>query len=233
MNFLPKKFPPFPDRFEFDIYATLAPAKAVGGDLYDFFFLDHDHLFVVIGDVSDKGVPAALFMAVTKTLTKGIAEPQLMPSEILARVNKELCQDNETNMFVTMFCGVLELSSGRLVYSNAGHNPPLLLHAGARPEWLDLPKGLVLGGFEEAQYSCKETILAKNTALLLYTDGVTEAADKDLKLFGEERLSALMSDRDYSDAEDLVRTAFSGVRLHANGAEQSDDITIMALIYKG
>jgi phosphoserine phosphatase RsbU/P len=233
MSFLPKRFPPFPERREFDIFALLEPAKHVGGDLYDFFFLDEDHLFISIGDVSDKGVPAALFMAVTKTLVKGIAEQNPDPAEMLARVNGELCQGNASSMFVTLFCGVLDLRSGRLRYSNAGHNPPLVLHRDGSQAWLALPPGLVLGGMEEAVYQSREQVLAPGDGLLLYTDGVTEAMNPEGAFYGDARLSAQVEAGAGAGAEALVAGVLASVRRFSAGAPQSDDITLLALTYKG
>jgi sigma-B regulation protein RsbU (phosphoserine phosphatase) len=233
MNFLPKRFPPFPERREFDIFAVLEPAKQVGGDLYDFFFLDEDHLFFSIGDVSDKGVPAALFMAVTKTLMKGIAEQNRDPAEVLDRVNGELCHGNESSMFVTLFCAVLDLRSGRLCYSNAGHNPPLVLHRDGSQQWLALPPGLVLGGMEEAVYQSRELVMAPGDKLLLYTDGVTEAMNPEGAFYSEARLLAQAQEGVADSAESLVARVMASVRRFSAGAAQSDDITLLALSYKG
>jgi phosphoserine phosphatase RsbU/P len=232
MNFLPKRFPPFPDRQEFDIFATLEPAKQVGGDLYDFFFLDDEHLFFLIGDVSDKGVPAALFMAVTKTLMKGIAEQKLDPSEVLSRVNTELCQGNDSSMFVTLFCAVLNLRTGKLRYSNAGHNPPVLLSLRGRAEWLSLPPGLVLGGIEGSVYQTRELFMKPGESLLLYTDGVTEAMNHQGELYSDARLLAEVRAGQWSRAEALVSAMFDSVRRFSGDAPQSDDITLMALFYR-
>ncbi len=233
MNFLPKRFPPFPERREFDIFAVLEPAKEVGGDLYDFFFLDDDHLFFSIGDVSDKGVPAALFMAVTKTLMKGIAEQRFDLSEVLARVNVELCQGNESSMFVTLFCAVLDLRDGRLCFSNAGHNPPLLLRPDQDGQWLALPPGLVLGGMEEAVYQTRELVLEPGDRLLLYTDGVTEAMNSEKKLFSEAGLLAQTGSEAPGDIRILVTEVLESVHRFSAGAPQSDDITLLALVYNG
>jgi sigma-B regulation protein RsbU (phosphoserine phosphatase) len=233
MSFLPKRFPPFPERHEFDIFAVLEPAKEVGGDLYDFFFLDDTHLFFSIGDVSDKGVPAALFMAVTKTLMKGIAEQRIEPSEVLKRVNGELCQGNDSSMFVTLFCAVLDLRNGRLRYSNAGHNPPLLLRLGHEPQWMALPPGLVLGGMEEAVYQTRELILSPGDRLLLYTDGVTEAMDASATLYAEARLLDQARAAGPGGTEALVTQVLESVRRFSAGAPQSDDITMLALTYRG
>lgn len=133
MSFLPKAFPTLQGRQRFDLFAALEPARDIGGDLYDFFLLDEDHVFITVGDVSDKGIAAALFMAVTKTLLKGIAETGMDPSEILNKTNAELCIDNDSMMFVTVFCGILDLRTGLLKYSNAGHEPPILIRRGKAP----------------------------------------------------------------------------------------------------
>jgi len=233
MSFLPKLFPPFPDKHEFEIFASLEPAKEIGGDLYDFFLLDEEHLFFVVGDVSDKGIPAALFMAVTKTLLKGTAEPHLKPSDILKKVNLELCHDNDSNMFVTVFCGILNFKSGELLYSNAGHNPPLLVRTGQDPEWLELPKGFFLGVFEDSQYHTEKVELRSGDLLLVYTDGVTEALNEDKELYSDRRL--LETTRTYPDKspEELVNNVVNAVKSFSKDVSQADDITVLALRFKG
>ncbi len=233
MNFLPKHFPPFPERQELDIFAVLEPAKQVGGDLYDFFLLNDEQLFFSVGDVSDKGVPAALFMAVTKTLMKGIAEQGLAPSDVLARVNNELCQGNDSSMFVTLFCGILNLRSGELHYSNAGHNPPLLLRLGQEPEWLSLPPGLVLGGMEDMVFQTRQIEMQPGDRLLVYTDGVTEAMNANQELYSAERLQQEVKVINSEDPQELIAGIQESLRVFTSGQPQSDDITIMALLYKG
>lgn len=233
MSFLPKQFPPFPEKDSFDIYAELEPAREVGGDLYDFFLLDDEHLFVVVGDVSDKGVAAALFMAVTKTLMKGVAAPNLDPSEILARVNVELCLDNETMMFVTVFCGVLNLTTGAIRYSNAGHNPPVLFRLGQDPQWLELPKGTTLGVMENAEYQTVELKLNPGDTLLAYTDGVTEAMDTEETLYSDQRLLQTLEGEARTSPEEMVKHVLESVQKFAEGAPQADDITVLAVRFKG
>lgn len=233
MNFLPGKFPPFPDQPAFDLHAAVTPAREVGGDLYDFFMLDERHLFFSVGDVSDKGVPAALFMAVTKTLIKGIAEHGLTPADVLARVNVELCGNNETAMFVTVACGILDVVTGEVQYANAGHNPPVLLRAGQAPELLTMPPGLVLGAMDEAVYANRDIRLNPGDRLLLYTDGVTEAMDAGQRLFSEERLLKEAARLTESTPREMVAHIMAAVAEHAAGAVQSDDITVLALLYKG
>jgi sigma-B regulation protein RsbU (phosphoserine phosphatase) len=231
-NFLPRRFPPFPGRAEFDLYAHVEAAKAVGGDLYDFFLLDEQHLFFSVGDVSGKGVPAALFMAVTKTLVKGVARQNLRPSEILARVNRELFTDNDELMFVTLFCGVLDLRTGELEYTNAGHLPPLRLAQGAGATWVDLPEGPVLGVAPAAEYTTKILRLEPMDTLLLYTDGVHEAMNPHQNTFGEARLQAFAASQIGAAPKDLVEGLFAAVRGFAGQEEQSDDITVLALQYR-
>lgn len=233
MSFLPKRFPPFPEKGEFDIYATLEPAKEVGGDLYDFFLLGPDRLFLAVGDVSGKGVPAALFMAVTKTLLKGIAEQSPDVPTLLARVNRELCRENESMMFVSLFCGVLDLTSGEFVYSNAGHNPPLLLRPGAGPDWLPLPEGTPLGIQENAAYKTHSLLLRPGDILLAYTDGVTEAVGGRKGFYSEERLMREAEKERELPPEALVKKVVQSVQEFAAGEAQYDDITLLALRFNG
>ena len=233
MSFLPRRFPPFPEQHAFEIFGALEPAKEVGGDFYDFFLLGPDHLFVAVGDVSDKGVPAALFMAVTKTLLKGVAEPDLAPSEVLNRVNLELCRDNDSMMFVTVFCALLNHRTGELAYTNAGHNPPVLIAGGRAPARLDLPKGFLLGAFEESRYRTQTILLTPGDTLVIYTDGVTEAMDRDQRLYSEARLQQVLAGTESDPTEQLVGRVMTSVHAFAQGAPQSDDITVLALRFKG
>lgn len=233
MNFLPKRFPPFPEKKEFDIFATLEPAKEVGGDLYDFFLLDENRMFFSIGDVADKGVPAALFMAVTKTLMKGIAMQGLTPSEILMQVNEELARDNDSSMFVTVFCGILNCDTGELAYSNAAHNPPVLIRKGRQPEWLKLPGGFLLGPMPGITYKTETIHLYPGDILITYTDGVTEAMDTEKRLYSNERLIETLARRRTDAIEGLVEEVLQSVKNHAAGEPQSDDITLLGVLYKG
>jgi sigma-B regulation protein RsbU (phosphoserine phosphatase) len=233
MNFLPKHFPPFPEKQEFDIFATLESAREVGGDLYDFFLLDDDHLFFSIGDVSGKGVPAALFMAASKMLMKGTAHLDLEPAEILERVNSELCWENDSAMFVTVFCGIFNVATGEVRYSNAGHNPPVLLHASGKAEWLALPEGFMLGPFEDSRYETRSLVLAPGDMLILYTDGVTEAMNAASEVYSDEKLLETIMRSENKTAEGLVREIVQSVHAYAGVESQSDDITILALKYHG
>lgn len=233
MSFLPKRFPPFPENVEFDLFAMLEPAKEVGGDFYDFFLLDNDHLFFSIGDVSGKGVPAALFMAVTKTLVKGIAKQGSAPSEILEKVNYELYRDNDSMMFVTVFCGLLNFRTGELLFTNAGHNPPLIVYSGDRAEWLRIPNGLVLGISERPEYLTEKAYLKKGDMLLMYTDGVTEAMNNSKELYSDEGLLQTVGSCGISGPADIVKHIVQSVREFAGDEPQADDITLFALRFAG
>jgi len=233
MSFLPKRFPPFPEIDAFELHAALEPAWEVGGDLYDFFLTGDGRLLFLVGDVSGKGVPAALFMAVTKTLIKGIAEQESDPAQILTKVNRELCVDNESLLFVTLFLAILDTGTGRLTYSNAGHNPPARIGPDGAVSWLSLPRGVFLGIMEEAVYRTAETRLAPGETLVAYTDGVTEAMDPDQKLFSSERLLDLLAVQAGHDPETLDTAVLAAVRAFAGNAPQADDITVLSLRYRG
>jgi len=233
MSFLPKRLLPGRAGEAFELEALLEPAKEVGGDLYDYFFVDEDHLFFTVGDVSDKGVPAALFMAVTKTLIKGIASDVIPPSEVLTRVNRELCSENTEAMFVTVFCGTLDLKTGELRYSNAGHNPPLALRQSGGAEWLDVPPGLVLGVDVDSVYETRTGRLRPGETLLVYSDGVTEAMNPKRQLYSDARLKEVAGGCSGKVAAEAVQTVLRSTREFAAGATQSDDITILAVRYKG
>ncbi len=231
MSIVPKIFPAFPDRSEFDIFASLEPAKEVGGDLYDFFLLDDDHLCFTVGDVSGKGVPASLFMAVTKTLLKAKADISLRPDEILYQVNNELCKDNDSGMFVTDFLGILTISSGEVIFSNGGHNIPFILRRGGSAWSLPKIPGMALGVMEKAKYTCSEIRLEYGDSLLVYTDGVTEAMNPAGELLGEEHLKRILLGSGGGTAKEEALHVLAKTREFADGAMQSDDITILALKY--
>lgn len=228
-SMLPSIFPAFPMRDEFDLYATMVPAKEVGGDFYDLFLIDEDHLCVVMADVSGKGVPAALFMVIAKTLIKNQAQLHKTPKEIFELTNEQLCESNETGMFVTAFLGVLEISTSSFTYVNAGHNPPLIKKLGGDFEWLETRPGFVLAGIEGMAYRQDEIRLGAGDLLYMYTDGVTEAVNCDEALFTEARLLANVNQlRDYS-LRDLLESIKRDIDEFAGGAEQADDITMLAL----
>ena len=233
MSLLPKTFPAFPGRKEFDIYAIIEPAREVGGDFYDFFFIDDMHLCFVIADVSGKGVPAALFMAEAKTLIKVTARESMSPDQILHRVNNELCVGNDTGMFVTIFLGILDTTTGEVFYSNAGHNPPLTIRGDGRAEFLGVSPGLVLGVREDFEYSTGSIVLKEGETLFMYTDGVTEAMNPDDELFSEERLLCSLISLSAKPIGEMLGRLAEEIIFFAQGAPQSDDITMMALKFTG
>lgn len=228
-SILPESFAlPFPERA--DLHAFMEPAKAVGGDLYDFFPLDDHRLGVVVGDVSDKGVPAAFFMAVSVTLLRAHSSKNLPPAEVLGIVNRELCRHNDSLMFVTVFLAVLDLDTGVLSYSNGGHNPPLVLRAGGRAETLPATPGAAMGVFEDTVYGGAETTLAPGDTLLLYTDGVTEAVDPANAQYSLDRLRTLAAQQPRSaDTAQIVDAVVQDLRKHVQGCPPFDDITLLAL----
>ncbi len=225
---LPKKFPPFPDRSEFDIFAAMEPATQVGGDLYDFFLLDSDHVGLVIGDVSGKGVPAAIFMAVSRTSMRATALKGIPPDECLSYVNDLLCQDSVGSMFVSMFYGVLDFNTGEMIYADGGHCPPYILSRNGDLRVLE-STGMVLGLMAGRKYNCNKLNLAPGDTFFGYTDGVTEATNAEESQFSEERLERFLCDNRSLDTTTLVRACLSDVHNFAGGAEQSDDITILAV----
>jgi sigma-B regulation protein RsbU (phosphoserine phosphatase) len=231
-SLLPRMFPAFPTRAEFDIFATMDPAKEVGGDFYDFFFVDHDHLCFLIADVADKGVPAALYMMVAKTLLKTEAQRGGKPDEILRAVNNILAEDNENCMFVTVFCAILDTRTGEVCYANAGHNPPLV--TGADGFAYMTPKvGFVLGPIPDSAYECECLTLQPDQVLFLYTDGVTEAKNPNDHLFGEGRLLDALRQSGSEGLMEMIHAIRDEVQKHADGAPQSDDVTMMAIKYRG
>jgi sigma-B regulation protein RsbU (phosphoserine phosphatase) len=228
-SMLPCIFPPFPDRPEFDIYATMTPAKEVGGDFYDFFMVDDDHLAVVIADVSGKGIPAALFMMTAKTLIKTLAQTGLSPAQVFTEANARLSENNEAGMFVTAWMGVLEISTGRFVYVNAGHNPPLFRRAGENFQFLKSRPAFVLAGMEGIRYRHEEALLSPGDVLYIYTDGVTEATDPEEHLYGDERLCEVLNKESTQELATILRAVKKDVDAFAAGAPQFDDITMLAL----
>ena len=234
MAILPKLFPPIPDRDEFDLRALIVPAREVGGDFYDFFPLDEHRLCFLIADVSGKGVPAALFMAVTKTLIKSTARDRHSSAEILTQVNAELAADNPNNMFVTVFCGVLDARTGDLEYTNAGHNPPVLIGAdGQSPRLLKGTPQLLLGIMEGVVYRSASLRLAPGERLLLYTDGVTEAMNAQDAFYSEARLLDTLESEPQPDLAGLLAMLLERVQSFAGETPQSDDITLLAIEYRG
>jgi sigma-B regulation protein RsbU (phosphoserine phosphatase) len=232
MGLLPKTFPAFPGRTDFDLHAIIEPAREVGGDFYDYFLLDENKLCFVIGDVSDKGIPAALLMAVTKTLIEAEVRRNEDPRRTAETVNLALYQRNEAMMFVTLFLGILDLTTGRVVYCNAGHNPPLF-RSGAEVESLPLTEGAALGALDDVAFEDASFTMAAGDTLLLYTDGVTEAMNLADRPFPSGRLVDIFRTKGAAPVQDLTATVFKAVRDHAAEAPQSDDIAILAIRYLG
>ena len=232
-SMLPHVFPPFPDRTEFDIYAVMNPAREVGGDFYDFFLIDDDHLGLVMADVSGKGIPAALFMMVSKNIVQSCAKLGHSAAEILTRTNDEICSSNQADMFVTVWVGILELSTGRLTAANAGHEYPAIRQPDGVFELYKDRHGLVIGGMEDVSYKEYELQLKPGAKLFVYTDGVPEAEDAQKKMFGTERMvNALNEDPDASP-EQILKNVLRAVDGFVKDAEQFDDLTMMCVEYRG
>ncbi|MBL0176024.1 MAG: SpoIIE family protein phosphatase [Ignavibacteria bacterium] len=231
-SILPKQIPPQTNGQEFGLHANMIAAKEVGGDFYDFFMIDPRRLGFVIGDVSGKGVPAAIFMAMSRTIIRATALRGLPPGECLTIVNGLLAEDSDSAMFVTVFYGVLHLDTGEMEFTNAGHNIPYVLHADGSLEPIPGTNGLVLGIIEGVSYEQARMHLLPGDSVFLFTDGVTEAMEVDGGMYGEERLEALLPSLGSTQPELLVQGVFDDVRLYATGAPQSDDITCLALRYR-
>ncbi len=232
-DMLPSKFPAFPDRNEFDIYASMDPAREVGGDFYDFFLIDPDHLCLVMADVSGKGVPAALFMMASKIILANNAMLGKSPAKILTDTNSAICSHNREEMFVTVWLGILELSTGKLTAANGGHEYPVLKKPGGKYELVKDKHGFVIGGMAGLQYKEYELVLEPGSSLFLYTDGVPEATSADNELFGTDRMLAALNEDPEASPEkalELVRSAVDGF---VKDAEQFDDMTMLCLSYRG
>jgi len=232
-SMLPRTFPPFPERKEFELWARMEPANEVGGDLYDYFFVERDRLCLLVGDVSGKGVPAALLMALCKTLLKSEAMRGYPPSEILARVNNLICPENHECMFVTVFCLVINILTGEAECCTAGHNPPLLCSGDGDTEFVYAQPGSVVGFEENATYESKIIRLKPGDILLLYTDGVTEAENPKQEQFSLERFRSCVSSLRRRPVQEIVAGVRQEIILHAQGQPASDDITLVALKYHG
>jgi sigma-B regulation protein RsbU (phosphoserine phosphatase) len=233
MGMIPHIFPPFPNLSEIDLFAILKPAKEVGGDLYDFFLLDERHLCFAIGDVSGKGIPASLFMAVTRTLLRSVADKEHEPATIVSVLNKSLATSNESNMFVTFFLGIIDLDSGVVRYTNAGHNPPVYIGNEGNASYLEVTKSIPLGIFDTFEYTQNELKLSKGDKLFLYTDGITEAENAVEVLYGEDRLLRTIKDNHFHNPKELIGLITYDVSLHVKGHDQSDDLTMLSLVYYG
>jgi phosphoserine phosphatase RsbU/P len=228
-DMLPKNFP---EREDLELYAILDPARAVGGDLYDFFFLDEDHIFIAIGDVSGKGVPAALFMATTRTFFRSKVTIGTPLQQVVTEINRELCKENPNQMFVTCITGIIDLLSGSMTYCNAGHNPPLLIHSSKNTGWLNDIHGIPLGIIESTNYSQGTIRFGPDDILFLYTDGVTEAVRKDDSFYGEERMLEFIRNNQNLSPANLITDLRQDVAEWMKDVEQADDITLLVVKYK-
>jgi phosphoserine phosphatase RsbU/P len=229
-SMLPRAFPSAP---QFQVFALMDPAKEVGGDFYDFFPIDPKHYCFTVGDVCGKGVPAALFMAITKTLLKSEALRGLSPAQILDRVNQTLCQENQACLFVTIFCCILNLETGELECGNAGHNPPVTCGSGGDLGFLNFSGGPVVGVIEDARYENRVLHLKPGELLLLYTDGVTEAMNSIQEQFSERRLLEELHTVREQDPKTMAHAVRDSVRRFVERAPQSDDITLLAVRFRG
>ncbi|HKK09969.1 MAG TPA: SpoIIE family protein phosphatase, partial [Bacteroidales bacterium] len=233
MGMIPHIFPPFPNMNQIDLFARLEPAKEVGGDLYDFFMIDDTHLCFAIGDVSGKGVPASLFMAVTRTLLRSLAPKQRSPKKIADALNNSLAQGNESSMFVTFFLGILDIETGELKYTNAGHNPPILMQDGNGTEYFEITKDIPVGLFEDYNYTEMERTIRKNDRIFFYTDGITEAENLKEELYSDEKLLHLLTSTESLSPAEIINVVEQDVKTHVGDNEQSDDLTMMCVIYYG
>ena len=230
---LPRLFPPFPQRTEFDIYASMTPAREVGGDFYDFFLVDDDHIALVMADVSGKGVPAALFMMVSRVLIKSRLQSGETPSEALANVNNQLCEGNNAGFFVTVWLAVLEISTGKGIAANAGHEHPALRRANGQYELVTYRHSLAVATMEDVPFKQHEFSLQPGDSLFVYTDGVAEATNADNELFGTERMLVALNKEPDAPAKQILENVMDGIKQYVDGAEQFDDITMLCLKYRG
>jgi phosphoserine phosphatase RsbU/P len=230
---LPQDFPAFPDRRDFDLHAGMVTAKEVGGDLYDFFLLDQNRLAFVVADAAGKGLPAAIFITLARTLLKAAAFRLPLPGDCLRMVNAMLCIDNPGLMFVTAFYGVLDLTTGVLDYANAGHNPPYVLRAGRGVEMVPSLGDMVLGVMEDSSYGTGRVMLSPGDGVICFSDGVTEAVDPQGELFGEARLEARLADQLGAHPTEVLGTVIGEVDQFMSLAPMADDVTILVVRYNG
>ncbi|MBL3592242.1 MAG: SpoIIE family protein phosphatase [Synergistaceae bacterium] len=233
MSLIPKTFPPFPTRSDFALHALLEPAREVGGDFYDFFLTDDDHLCLAVGDVSGKGVPAALFMAVTRTFLKALAREERSPSRVLERLNDELAEGNDASMFVTLFFAVVDLRRGLMRYASGGHPSPLVARPDGTVSTLPRPRGPLVGALEGMTFDEGEKTLERDDRLLVFTDGVTEAMTAKGELFGDDRTARALSALAALSCREIVAGLRERLVRFADGADQSDDIALLLFTYSG
>lgn len=230
---LPSVFPPFPDRNEFDIYASMTPAKEVGGDFYDFFFVDDDHLALVMADVSGKGVPASLFMMVSKILIKERALMGGTPSEVLSFVNKRICESNNADMFVTVWLGLLDVRTGKIIAANAGHENPVICKSDGEVEIIKNKHGVPVGAMETAKFTDFELTLGRGDKLFLYTDGVPEATNSNEEMFNMDRTKDVIKNTQNEEPKEVVESVWKNICDFVGDAPQFDDVTMLCIKYLG
>ncbi|MFA8301009.1 MAG: SpoIIE family protein phosphatase [Hyphomicrobiales bacterium] len=229
---IPRIFPPFPEREDVELFALLKPAKEVGGDLYDFFFMDESHLCIVVGDVSGKGVPASLFMAITRTLLRAHSTKDISVDNLVSMINKALCVDNDSGMFVTFFIGVLDLKTGILEFCNAGHNYPYILREDKSLEKLDVTHGVPLGILDDHPYSSDTVNFSKGDVIVLYTDGITEALNEKEEFYGDDRFEELLANISVkSHPQVIIDRILDDNKVFVGDEPQNDDITLLVLSY--
>lgn len=226
---LPRKFPPFPHRDEFEIYAEMKPAREVGGDFYDFFFLDEDRLAFVVADVSGKGIPAAIYMAVCRTMLKSIAHQESDPGKCLQRMNEILIPESDINTFITVFYGVMNVKTGEVIYCNGGHNPPYIIRADGKVQEFEDTDGMLIGKLDFIEFGTNSVQLEKGDSIFLFTDGVTEAMSANEKMFEEKRLVKHLKSSNGDTLVQIVKSTIEKIHAFSNGYPQSDDITILTL----
>ena len=231
-SMLPCIFPAFPDREEFDVFASMTPAKEVGGDFYDFFMVDDTHLAIVMADVSGKGVPAALFMVIGKTLLKDHTQPGRDLGEVFSEVNELLCASNSEGLFITAFEGVLDLATGEFNFVNAGHEMPFICSREGAFKPYKIKPGFVLAGMEEMKYKAGSLALNPGDKVFLYTDGVTEAANAQNELYGMKRLEGALNQNRNAAPDDLLPSIKADIDQFVGEAPQFDDITMLCMEYK-
>ena len=232
-DMLPSIFPAFPERSEFDIYADMTPAREVGGDFYDYFLIDDDHLCMVIADVSGKGIPAALFMMASKIIISNYAMQGNSPKDVLRLTNEQICRASQEDMFVTVWCGILEISTGKVTAANAGHEYPVIRHPGGKFELYKDKHGFVIGGMSGMKYTEYEFTLEPGSLLFLYTDGVTEATDDDMMLYGTDRMIDALNSENPDSPVEVLKTMYVDVKEFVKDAPQFDDLTMLCLKYSG
>jgi sigma-B regulation protein RsbU (phosphoserine phosphatase) len=232
LSMIPGIFPAFPERAEFEIFGEIITARDVGGDFYDFCMIDDDRLYFAIGDASGKGVPAALFMAVTRTMVKADAVKGLPPDRCLSEANKILCMENEFSMFITVFTGVLDIRTGEIVYCNGGHKLPFIIRGGSGPEPVENTPGIALGVIEgDSHYGLKRVKLEPGDGIILYSDGVTETMNKAGNLFTDKRLRDLLADDSFENPRDTIGRVLRDVEEFSRGVHLKDDIALLAIRY--